>query len=69
MNTKNLVLGGAFALLMMAVPMRGNAATFVSPTQAHEVSTARIHETAYYGHSYMPCRDPHFRRHHRWLCW
>ena len=68
MKIRNM-LGGVFALMMMAVPMRGNAATVYSPAQASELSTGRVYETGYYGHAYMPCRDPHFRRHHRWLCW
>jgi hypothetical protein len=68
MKVRKIMMGGVFALLMTAIPVGANAATVYGPAQTQLVSY-RTYDGAYYGHRYMTCRDPRFRRHHRWLCW
>jgi hypothetical protein len=68
MKLGKIVTGGVFALLMTAISVGANAATVYGPVQTQFVSY-RAYDAAYYGHHQMTCRDPRFRRHHRWLCW
>jgi hypothetical protein len=60
-------IAGLFVLFMMIMPATGMADTVVTPQG--QPAYGMIYQTAYWGHHYSGCRDPHFRRHHRWLCW
>ncbi|HTY54267.1 MAG TPA: hypothetical protein VMB26_03650 [Candidatus Binataceae bacterium] len=75
---RNMIVG-AFALLMLALPVAASAAPIYYPPPVHgsygyrvppaEPYAYRAYPAGYYGHHYFACRDPHFRRHHPWLCW
>lgn len=56
---------GLFAMLMVSMPVRAAAI----PEGWRPPVIQAFYPQAYYGHWYAACRDPHFRRHHRYLCW
>jgi hypothetical protein len=60
-------IAGLFVLFMMIMPATARADSIV--TLEDPPAYGQIYPTAYWGHHYGACRDPHFRRHHRWLCW
>ena len=60
-------IAALFALFMMNTPATAMAGTPV--TFQGQPAYGRIYQTADWGHHYSACRDPYFRRHHRWLCW
>jgi len=54
---------------MFMVSMTRPAAADMTNAQAQFVNALYLSPGAYYGHWHGTCRDPHFRRHHRFLCW
>jgi hypothetical protein len=60
-------LVGMFALLIVSMP--SPAASEAQAVQPQVISAQYLSPVAYYGHWHGGCGNPHFRRHHRFLCW
>lgn len=80
MKLWKITIAAMFALLMLTLPERASAnprhwqpQVIQEPARyrpfAQEPARYRPFATAYDGHHLFACRDPRFRRHHRWLCW
>jgi hypothetical protein len=70
MKLWKITIAAMFALLMLTLPGRASANTgHWQPPEIQESAGYQLFATAYYGHHPYTCRDPRFRRHHRWLCW
>ena len=70
MKLWKITIAAMFALLMLTLPEPASANPgHWQPREIHEFAGYRPFTTASYGHHLFACRDPRFRRHHRWLCW